>query len=141
MLARRLNTAFPPVAFPGGIDRFFDSVFGAEPALNGPSAFAVGQAYPPVNVWEDESNVYLEAELPGMRMEDLDITLLGAELTLSGRRETQTDRAPQGGATCHRRERVSSAFSTSATARSSCGSRPPMTDFGSFSTSMSGPTP
>ncbi len=37
--------------------------------------------------------------------------------------------------------RVSSAFSTSATARSSCGSRPAMTDFGSFSTSMSGSTP
>ena len=37
--------------------------------------------------------------------------------------------------------RVSRAFITSATARSSCGSRPAMTDFGSFSTSMSGSTP
>ena len=37
--------------------------------------------------------------------------------------------------------RVSSAFMTSATARSSCGSRPAMTAFGSFSTSMSGSTP
>ena len=37
--------------------------------------------------------------------------------------------------------RVSSGFITSATARSSCGSLPAITDFGSFSTSMSGSTP
>ena len=37
--------------------------------------------------------------------------------------------------------RVSRAFITSATARSSCGSRPASTDFGSFSTTMSGSTP
>ncbi len=36
---------------------------------------------------------------------------------------------------------VCSFFITSATARSSCGSLPAMTDFGSFSTSMSGSTP
>jgi HSP20 family protein len=58
--------------------------------------------YPPINLWEDEERVYAEAELPGMKLDDLEIFVTGAnQLTISGERKE-----PAGnGAAWHRRER------------------------------------
>lgn len=45
-------------------------------------------AYPPVNVWEDADNVYVEAELPGMDPKALEVHITGGnQLTLKGNRE------------------------------------------------------
>ncbi|HMC87905.1 MAG TPA: Hsp20/alpha crystallin family protein, partial [Gemmataceae bacterium] len=33
----------------------------------------LARAYPAVNVWEDDDNVYVEAELPGLTQEQLQI--------------------------------------------------------------------
>ncbi len=64
-------------------------------------------AYPPVNVWEDEEYVYAEAELPGVSMDNLEITVTGTnQLTIKGERK-QT--APEK-AEWHRRERAFGAF-------------------------------
>jgi len=44
--------------------------------------------YPPVNLWEDDEFVYAEAELPGLKLEDLEITVSGPnQLLLKGKRE------------------------------------------------------
>jgi HSP20 family protein len=58
--------------------------------------------YPPINLWEDEERVYAEAELPGMKLDDLEIFVTGGnQLTISGERKE-----PAGnGAAWHRRER------------------------------------
>jgi HSP20 family protein len=58
--------------------------------------------YPPINLWEDEERVYAEAELPGMKLDDLEIFVTGAnQLTIIGERKE-----PAGnGAAWHRRER------------------------------------
>ena len=80
-----------------------DRVFGIDGATwNRPGAF------PPVNVWEDENSLYLEAELPGMSIEDLEIFVHeGDQLTLKGARVL-----PEiDGATLRRRERGDGAFS------------------------------
>ncbi|MCS7167555.1 MAG: Hsp20/alpha crystallin family protein [Gemmatales bacterium] len=46
-------------------------------------------AYPPINVWEDENNVYAEAELPGMGLEDLEIYVTGRnQLSIKGERKS-----------------------------------------------------
>ena len=37
--------------------------------------FGVPAAYPRVNVWDDDENIYLEAELPGITLENLEITV------------------------------------------------------------------
>jgi HSP20 family protein len=43
--------------------------------------------YPPVNIWENEEFIYVQAELPGMKLEDLEITVTGnAQLTIKGKR-------------------------------------------------------
>jgi HSP20 family protein len=44
-------------------------------------------AYPPVNVWEDEQNLFAEAELPGMAMDKIEIYVTeGNQLTIQGER-------------------------------------------------------
>ena len=42
--------------------------------------------FPPVNVWQDESSLYVEAELPGLKMDDLEIYIHDGELSIKGSR-------------------------------------------------------
>lgn len=52
-------------------------------------------AYPPVNVAEDDAGFYVEAELPGMKLDDLEILIEnGNELTIKGSRWTQPSADP-----------------------------------------------
>jgi HSP20 family protein len=39
-----------------------------------------------MNVWEDDTKYFIEAELPGFRMEDLEVSVLGDEVTIKGQR-------------------------------------------------------
>jgi len=48
---------------------------------------------PDVNIYETKEGYLLEAEMPGVGKEGLEITLEGNELTISGRRSDET---PQG---------------------------------------------
>src|SRR5262245_40750370 len=63
---------------------------------------------PPVNVWEDEQNVYAEAELPGVDPEKIDVSVIdGNRLVLQAERKpVEIQQGVQ-----HRRERSSSDFS------------------------------
>src|SRR5438876_6615216 len=63
--------------------------------------------YPAVNVWEDADNVFVEAELPGLDLKDLEIYVTGGnQLTLKGERKRQTPEK----AVFHRQERSFGAF-------------------------------
>jgi HSP20 family protein len=42
--------------------------------------------FPPVNVTEDGDNLYIRAELPGIRPEDMDLSVEGETVTLRGER-------------------------------------------------------
>lgn len=73
--------------------------------LRTPAALAV--SFPPVNLWEDDDCLYAEAELPGLKLPDLEITVTGDnELALKGKREPT---APEKVA-WHRQERGSGSF-------------------------------
>ncbi len=74
--------------------------------------FGVHAAYPPLNVWDDPENIYLESELPGFTPKNLEISVAGGnQLTLKGRRET-----PEiANATWHRQERSFGSFSRTLT--------------------------
>ena len=64
-------------------------------------------ARPPLDLRQDEENLYLEAELPGLAREDLEITVSGEdELTVRGERKPPEHE----GAAWHRRERDFGAF-------------------------------
>jgi HSP20 family protein len=64
-------------------------------------------AYPPLNVWEAGENVCVEAELPGMDLNDLEIYINGGnQLSIKGERKL-----PElGQGSWHRRERGYGAF-------------------------------
>jgi len=65
-------------------------------------------SYPPVNIWEEGDTLYLTAELPGMRMEDLEIFVTGTnQLTLKGERKPV---APAKGMVQHRQARGFGSF-------------------------------
>ena len=89
-------------AFTREIDRVFDSLRAVTP----PS-----RAFPPLNVWEDAGAVYVEAELPGFKLQNLDVTLERDVLTLKGHREI-TAGSPPNNAYLHR-ERAGGAFTRS----------------------------
>lgn len=101
MMLRRIN----PVPF-GDLRREIDRLF---EDFNFPfaSAQASGSGtFPAVNLWEDQDHLFVEAEVPGMSMSDLDVTVIGNELSIRGQRKD----AERGQATFHRRERGTGSF-------------------------------
>lgn len=64
-------------------------------------------SYPTVNVWEDGETYHLEAEMPGLSLEEIELSAGGDELTISGERKGKEE----PGVTCHLRERDFGAFS------------------------------
>ncbi|MEE3001809.1 MAG: Hsp20/alpha crystallin family protein [Planctomycetota bacterium] len=45
-----------------------------------------GFMMPSLNVYEDASTIYVETELPGVPLDDVDVTVVGQQLTITGRR-------------------------------------------------------
>jgi len=62
--------------------------------------------YPPVNLWEDKEFLYGEAELPGMKLEDLEIFVTEEQLAIAGTRPAP---APEN-VDWHRQERAFGSF-------------------------------
>jgi HSP20 family protein len=58
--------------------------------------------FPLVNVTEDQDNYYVRAELPGVKTDELGISVTGDTLTLSGERKLPAESEK---ASYHRRER------------------------------------
>jgi HSP20 family protein len=83
--------------------------------------FAAAAGSPRLNVWEDGDVFYAEAEIAGVKSEDLDLSVVGKELTIKGRRVAPTDGAPSNATaspeavTFHRRERGYGEFTRSVT--------------------------
>ena len=67
---------------------------------------AESREFPALNVWEDPDAFYVEAELPGFKIEDVELTVVGSTLTMKGERKLD---APEAGV-WHRRERASGPF-------------------------------
>jgi HSP20 family protein len=64
--------------------------------------------FPLVNVSEDPDNYYVRAELPGVKTDELDISVTGETLTLSGERRLPEESEKPS---YHRREREAGSFS------------------------------
>jgi HSP20 family protein len=75
--------------------------------MNDPRRLA-HSVYPPLNLWEDDNNLYVEAELPELELTDLEIFVKGDnQLSIKGERK-QPERE---NGTWHRRERGYGGFS------------------------------
>lgn len=104
MVYGRQSTRHPFHQLRNEVDRLLTGFF--RPVGDGfPSAFLRGQ--PAVNVWEQSDAIKVEMELPGVKGEQLDISVAGDDLSI------RVDR-PEGvqeGVTYHRRERPVGSFS------------------------------
>jgi HSP20 family protein len=83
-----------------------------EKALRGlPGGFfrhAAAGVFPLTNVTEDKNNYYVRAELPGIKAQELEISVTGDSLSISGERKIAAEKK---GAKYHRKEREAGTFS------------------------------
>lgn len=68
------------------IRREMDDLFGHLGGAGATSWNSGLGAIPALNVWEHEDTLRVEAEVPGVKLEDMEIFAVGAELTIKGRR-------------------------------------------------------
>lgn len=79
---------------------------------DGTRLLGLNASYPALNVWEDNDAVFVEAELPGLDMKDLEIYVTGGnQLTIKGERKQPV--IEKG--VWHRQERGSGSFSRTLT--------------------------
>jgi HSP20 family protein len=91
----------------GEVDRLLDR-FG----LDLPRPLALAPSFPLVNVWEDADAFHVEAELPGLKQEDVQVAVTHRnQVTIQG--ERKPDETLQGA--WHRRERGFGRFQRSFT--------------------------
>jgi HSP20 family protein len=77
-----------------------------------PSWRGLSFVYPAINVWEDDGNVYAEAELPGLLQDQIEVYVTEEnQLTVQG--ERKLGERPNG--TWHRRERGFGKFNRTVT--------------------------
>jgi HSP20 family protein len=68
------------------MDRLVSDFFGpVTNALPGRLGVAV-RGFPPLNVWEEGDNLFVEAEVPGLKSDDFDISVVNNDLAIRGRR-------------------------------------------------------
>jgi HSP20 family protein len=73
---------------------------------------------PRLNVWDENDTIVAEAEVPGLKPEDLDVSVVGDQLTIKGRRESTVESGHKDGEkngndkapAYHRRERTVGEF-------------------------------
>lgn len=83
--------------FPSRFDRVFEDFF------RSPMGNDRRLAYPPLNLSNDEDAIYVRAEIPGVKLEDVELTLTDKTLVIKGERK-----APEG--KLFRQERPSGVF-------------------------------
>lgn len=108
MLLRRVNQTEPLRRLRSEVDDLFTNFFDEWPAV-APWRQLGGLAFPALNLSEDEKNLYAEVELPGLKMEDIEVSVLGDQLTIKGSTAQESEAGDKK--TWHRRERRSGSFS------------------------------
>ena len=96
MTNRRFSQPNPFGQLRNEVERLFGD-FSRQTPLAG---WVPGTQYPAVNVWETEQELFVEAEVPGVKESDLDIFVVGEELTIKGKRSDTPE-----GTSFHRQER------------------------------------
>lgn len=81
------------------MNRLFENTLGGTP-----------QTYPAMNVWTNDEGAVITAELPGTNPDEIDISVSGSSVTLSGSRKAEE--LPEG-VRFNRRERFVGEFSRS----------------------------
>lgn len=100
MRALRFNGQ-DPLQYLRQMDDFFRGLGANSLGANGPEAAPRGGQFPLVNVMESAEGYSVEAELPGIQMENLEVVVKNNELLIRGERLPSRE----ANVTYHRRER------------------------------------
>lgn len=106
----RSNQVFPFSQLRREMDQAMNALWPSLPGALPSTLFRDGAAarvFPALNVWEQADELFVEAELPGLKADNIDIAVEGDVLTIKGER----GEAAHEGAAWHRRERGVGAFS------------------------------
>jgi len=76
-------------------------------AVDDPGAATVADWVPPVDIKEEDARFVIQADIPGVRSEDLEITMETGVLSIKGQRLTESTEDKRG---FRRNERVSGTF-------------------------------
>jgi HSP20 family protein len=106
MVLRRRNGFGPLLQLRDEMDRLVGDFFGPVTASVVPRVAPQPRSFPALNVWETPEAVFAEAEVPGLKAEDLDVSVVGTDLTIRGKR----GEALREGAAFHRQERGAGEF-------------------------------
>jgi HSP20 family protein len=103
MVFRYMNPLHPVHQLRREMDRLWSRVAGEdfEPPWTG-----IVRGQPAVNVWETAEAVYAELETPGLKSDQLDISVVGDQLSI----RVQRPEVEEAGVTYHRRERPVGSF-------------------------------
>jgi HSP20 family protein len=91
-LPTRIDDWFRPLALRSRLDDLWQEAMGTSLAERLPEVFTRG-VFPPLNVAETDKSVVVSLEAPGMTEEDIDIEVMGNQITISGEKklESKTD--------------------------------------------------
>jgi HSP20 family protein len=71
-----------PLRILSDVDRLFEALAPRGRAIS----FVDADATPPLDMWEDDANISLEIELPGIALDDVDLSVVNQVLTIKGAR-------------------------------------------------------
>ncbi|MBZ5509284.1 MAG: Hsp20/alpha crystallin family protein [Acidobacteriia bacterium] len=102
------------------MNQLFSQAFGGFEGLGLEQPLTSANFLPPVDISEDEHNITLQAEIPGIKEEDLNITLENNVLTINGERKFKEEEKKEN---FHRVERRYGKFTRSFTLPASVDSQ------------------
>jgi HSP20 family protein len=102
------------------VNQLFNQTFGGFEGFGFEQPLATANFLPPVDIFEDEHNITLQAEIPGVKQEDLSVTLENNVLTITGDRKFKEEEKKEN---FHRIERRYGKFTRSFTLPASVDSQ------------------
>lgn len=105
MFGRLANRSHALAQYRDEFDRLFGQIFDGSLSWS-PLMPAMTPAYPALNISETADALAVEAELPGYKMENIEISVMGRDLSIKGQRTQEGETK----ATWHRRERLAGTF-------------------------------
>ncbi len=108
----RRNPFFELTSLQDRMNQLFNQTFGGFENFGLEQPLAPESFLPPVDISEDDHNITLQAEIPGVKQEDLNITLENNVLTIAGERKFKEEEKKEN---FHRIERRFGKFTRSFT--------------------------
>jgi len=108
----RRNPFFELTSLQDRMNQLFNQTFGGFENFGLEQPLAAENFLPPVDISEDDHNITLQAEIPGVKQEDLNITLENNVLTITGERKFKEEEKKEN---FHRIERRYGKFTRSFT--------------------------